>query len=144
VAARNHQVHRGLRAVIANLAAAARGSGDLELSGTPWPAGPDDGRGYAGGRRRTTPMPERLPRNLSPQAKKHLLTSDAVVRVTAEVGPAADQVLVRAEVTRLGGVVESWSGESRLLVVDIEAGQLGRLAGLSGVVYVETAQPYSH
>jgi hypothetical protein len=91
-------------------------------------------------------MPERLPRNLSPRAKKQLLTSDAgaVVRVMAEVGPSADQTRIRDEVAHLGGVVRSWSGESRLLVLEIPAAGLAELARLSGVVYVESAEPYRH
>jgi hypothetical protein len=91
-------------------------------------------------------MPERLPQNLSPRAKKQLLTSNAgeVVQVMAEVGPSADQTRIRDEVAHLGGVVRSWSSESRLLALEIPAASLDKLAQLRGVVYVESAEPYRH
>jgi hypothetical protein len=89
-------------------------------------------------------MPERLPRKLGPKARKWLMTADAgdVVRAMAEVGPAADPAELRDGVTALGGVVRSWSPESRLLVVEIPAAGLAELAGLAGVVSVETAERY--
>jgi hypothetical protein len=89
-------------------------------------------------------MPERLSQNLSPQAKKQLLTSEdgTVVRVMAELGPSADQTRIRDDVVQLGGEVRSWSSESRLLVLEIPTDSLDRLARLNGVVYVESAQPY--
>ena len=89
-------------------------------------------------------MTERLPRNLSPKAKWLLLEADdrAVVTALVKVGVAADREDLERRVTDLGGRVRSWSPGTGLVALELPAGQLGELAGLDGVVYVETGEAY--
>lgn len=88
---------------------------------------------------------QELPRNLSPRAKKSLLTAtgDEVVRVLVQVAPIADDDALEQQIVEVGGTVGSRIGETRQLTVDLPARRLGELADLDGVVYVETGEPYS-
>ncbi|CAN5906091.1 hypothetical protein BH23ACT10_BH23ACT10_19900 [soil metagenome] len=89
-------------------------------------------------------MAHRLPSNLSPKAKKLLLTADAgqPVRALVQVAPTADTDVVELDVAALGGTVAATMGHTGLLSCDLPAGRLGELAGISGVVYVETGEIY--
>lgn len=89
-------------------------------------------------------MRHRLPSNLSPKAKKLLLTADAgqSVRALVQVAPTADTELVELDVAAIGGTVAAAMGHTGLLSCDVPAGRLGELAGIAGVVYIEAGEVY--
>jgi hypothetical protein len=70
-------------------------------------------------------------------------TGDERVSSIVQVAAATEQETFRMNVERAGGTVRSWLGETNVATVEIEARQLGTLADLPGVVYVETAQKYA-
>ena len=86
----------------------------------------------------------KLPRSLSPKAKKRFLASpaDEEVRCLLQVARADDEEPLRAQVESLGGTVQAWIAETRQMTVTIPAGRLGELAELAAVVYLETAETY--
>jgi hypothetical protein len=85
-----------------------------------------------------------LPQNLSPKARKRLLTAGAgdVSRALVQVAPTADPAELGRQVTALGGTVHSWLDETSLLSLELPTSRLVELAALDGVVYVETGEPY--
>lgn len=90
-------------------------------------------------------MMQRLPRNLSPKAKRWLVratTDDDRVRSVVMVAATADSDDLTRGVAALGGTAQSWSGETRLLTVELPAVQLGNLAELNGVVHVDADDIY--
>lgn len=89
-------------------------------------------------------MRHRLPSNLSPKAKKLLLTSEThePVRALVQVAATADADTVAHGITALGGTVDSWMRDTGLLSCEVPADQLGELAGIAGIVYVETGEVY--
>ncbi len=89
-------------------------------------------------------MDERLPRNLSPRAKRRLVRAAAgeQVRSLVQVAATADPDALARRVAALGGTTRSYSGETRLLTVDIPATGLGGLAELDGVVHVDADDRY--
>lgn len=89
-------------------------------------------------------MKHRLSSRLSPRAKKMALTGgeEVPVRALIQVAPAADPDELRGALAAVGAEAGSWSSETRLLVAEIPAGALARVAELPGVVYVEAESPY--
>jgi hypothetical protein len=89
-------------------------------------------------------MKARLPRNLSPKARKHLLLGKEGERVRALVqfAPAADPAQLTEKLENLGAVVESIDEETRLARIETEARRLGELAELEEVIYVEAGEAY--
>lgn len=89
-------------------------------------------------------MQQRLPSNLSPKAKKLLLTADEQqhVRVLLQLAPTADTDSVASRIAEIDGTIDSWMHDTGLLSLDVPAARLGDLAGIDGVVYVETAEVY--
>ncbi len=92
-------------------------------------------------------MKTRLPRSLSPRARKALLTEEPETRIliTIEFTPAVDPEALGRELEVLGARVRSFDEKTRLLAAEVEAGHLREVADLDAVVYVETgsklAQP---
>lgn len=91
-------------------------------------------------------MRHRLPANLSPKAKKLLLTSETrePVRALVQVAATADADTVEHGIAALGGTVGSWMRDSGLLSCEVPAGRLGELAAITGIVYVETGEAYGN
>lgn len=89
-------------------------------------------------------MTQRLPRNLSPKAKHRLIRAgtDDRVRSVVMVAATTDSDDLTRGVAALGGTAQSWSGETRLLTVELPAVQLGNLAELNGVVHVDADDIY--
>lgn len=89
-------------------------------------------------------MKHRLSNRLSPGAKKRFLAGapEEPVRCLLQVAPAADAPALRRGVEALGGTVQSWMTETRLLGVQVPAGTLAALADLPGVAYVDAETPY--
>lgn len=85
-----------------------------------------------------------LPQNLSPKARKRLLTAAAgeVSRALVQVAPTADPAELGRQVAELGGTVHAWLDETSLLSLELPTSRLVELAGLDGVAYVETGEPY--
>lgn len=100
------------------------------------------GRGE--GTREGAMMQHRLPSNLSPKAKRLLLTADSrqPVRALVQVAPSADVGEIEQRIGAIGGTTQSLMRDTRLLSLDVPAGQLGELAGIDGVVYVEAGEAY--
>ena len=84
-------------------------------------------------------------KRLSPSASKlyHLAASDARVSTLIQVAPSIDRQAFERDVALRHGIVRSWMPETGTVVVEIEAGQLGALADLDGVIYVEAGQKYA-
>jgi len=61
------------------------------------------------------------------------------VNALLQVAPTADLPALRTSLEACGGRVGSWMEETRLLSVELPAGQLGEVADLPGVVYVDAA-----
>ena len=89
-------------------------------------------------------MTDPLPRRLGPSAKKLLLRTSGAERVSSlvELVAAVDRNAFQHEVERAGGTIRSWLPDTNVVTVDIDVSQLGTLADLPGVVYVETAHKY--
>ena len=87
-----------------------------------------------------TAVKTRLPRSLSPRARKALLTAESGTRipVSIEFAPAADVAALTRELEALGARVRSADESTRLLDADVEADRLDQVADLDAVVYVET------
>lgn len=89
-------------------------------------------------------MSPRLPRRLSPKAKKQLLDAGSEDRARALVKTAGvtdpDDLVDR--VSSLGGTVVFWDQETGLLTVELPAVELGTLAELDDVVQVDTDDAY--
>lgn len=86
----------------------------------------------------------RLPKKLSPKARKLLLTARPGERCQAlvQVGPAADRAEFGRQVTEAGGTVQAWLGEAGLVSVELPVDRLGDLAGADSVVSVEVGETY--
>jgi hypothetical protein len=86
----------------------------------------------------------RLPKKLSPKARKLLLTARPGERCHAlvRVGPAADRVEFGRQVAEAGGTVQAWLGEADLVSVELPADRLGELADADSVVSVEVGETY--
>lgn len=89
-------------------------------------------------------MQHRLPSNLSPRAKRLLLTADEQqhVRALVQIAPTADARELEHRIAELGGSIDSWMPDTSLISLDVPAARLGELAGIDGVVYVETGEAY--
>lgn len=87
---------------------------------------------------------QRLPRNLSPRAKRRLMQAEAgeQVRTLVKVAASVDSAAVADGAAAIGGTTGSWSEATRLLAVQLPAVQLGRLAELDGVVHVDADDLY--
>lgn len=86
----------------------------------------------------------KLPRSLSPKAKKRFLTApaDEPVRCLLQVARADDERPLRQRIEALGGTVQAWMEETRQMTVTLPAGRLGEVADEDAVVYVETGETY--
>jgi len=85
-----------------------------------------------------------LSSQLSPRAKREMLLSpaDKMVSVLVSVSSSVDQARFTQSVQKIGGNVMTWSDATNLVTLTIPAGQLNALAGMDGVVYVETGGHY--
>ncbi len=82
---------------------------------------------------------------ISPQGKKQLLRAAPGDSTTAlvELVPGASPESLADELERLGAEQISWSVETRLLTVQIEAAKLDELAALTAVTYVQVGGRFS-
>jgi hypothetical protein len=86
----------------------------------------------------------KLSSHLSPRAKREMLLSPADKRIAAlvSVTSSMDRGRFRQAVKQIGGDVVTWSDTTDLVNITIPAGALDTLAGMEGVVYVETGGHY--
>lgn len=89
-------------------------------------------------------MKYRLPKNLSPKAKKTFLTAREgdIISCLLQISPSSNIHKLQQELKALGGIVRSWTEDTRLMSVDLNASQLQKLAELDGVIYIETGEKY--
>lgn len=90
-------------------------------------------------------MKVKLSSRLSPGAKKEFLAARGaeVFHGLLQVAPAADLPDLRQNLAAIGGTVQSWMEEARLMSVDVPARRLPEVADLKGVTYVEAGSKYS-
>ena len=83
---------------------------------------------------------------LSPRAKREILLSpaDKVVSVLVNVSSSVDRARFTRSVQNLGGNVVTWADVTNLVTLTIPAGKLDTLAGIDGVIYVETGGHYGN
>lgn len=81
---------------------------------------------------------------LSPRAKRQLLLSpaDTMVSVLVTVSSSVDRTHFTQSVQKRGGTIVTWSDATNLVTLTIPARELEALAGMEGVVYVETGGHY--
>lgn len=91
-------------------------------------------------------MKRQLSSKMSPKAKQALLSKpgDSVVLSLLQVSPAANREVLREDLESAGARIRSWLEEPGLVSVEVPAAKLSALAELKGVIYIQTAERYSH
>lgn len=80
---------------------------------------------------------------LDPRLRKLLLApTDRPIRVLVEIAPAVDRASLQDAFQRAGAKIHSWSGEGRVVTLEIAPSGIAELSSMSDVVYIEAAERY--
>jgi hypothetical protein len=87
-------------------------------------------------------MNYKLSNKLSPRAKKAMLMAGEGQRLSCllQVSPSRNVQKLRRELEEMGGSIKSWTEETHLMSVEMDASHLSDMADLEGVVYIETGE----